>query len=255
MVSAAAMVLVSNVLQQTYHPPEKNTPPPDRALKKKPSHANHMLTKIFSRSTTASRADSESVSEGTDDTIEFDELKGVIMPCPYINPLQHKLEPRIEQIRLRLPPTTSPSGRSGASDASLSPITIARHRGETNRLLTGRISDEDLDASIAKDAGASARFEKGEIPDSFDIVKLLDIDYVVKISAYDAITTVHWKEYLDCYIKVRLPLSSSRLILPWMGCMNLSIFQHLGPVQYNRSAYTSSKKPQIPISPSYLSAK
>jgi hypothetical protein len=216
MVSAAAMVLVSNVVQQTYNPPEKNTPPPDRALKKKPSHANHMLTKIFSRSTTASRADSESVSEEADGTTGFDELKGIVTPCPYINPLQHKLEPRIEQIRLRLPPTTSPSGKSGASDASLSPITIARHRGETNRLLTGRISNEDLDAIIAKDTGA-ARFEKGDIPESFDIVKLLDIDYVVKISAYDAISTVHWKEYLDCYIKVRLSLSYSRLFPP-LGC-------------------------------------
>jgi hypothetical protein len=211
MVSAAAMVLVSNVVQQTYNPPEKNAPPPNRALKKKLNHANHMLTKIFSRSTTASTAGSESVSEEADDTAEFDELMSIVMPCPYINPLQHKLEPRVEQIRLRLPPTTSPSGKSGASDPPLSPITIAKHRGETNRLLTGRISDEDLDAIIAKDAGASARFEKGEIPDSFDVVKLLDIDYVVKISAYDTITTLHWKEYLDCYIKVRLSLYSSRL--------------------------------------------
>jgi hypothetical protein len=61
-----------------------------------------------------------------------------------------------------------------------------------------------LEAILGKHSGASTRFEKSDIPESFDIVKLLNIDYVVKISAYDAITAVHWKEYLECYIMVWL---------------------------------------------------
>src|SRR5579862_3691574 len=137
MISAAAMVLVPSVVQ-TYHPHESpaatDAAAHDRALRKKPSTANSMLTKFFSRSAAASSGkgtDLENMSEELDETIGF-ELNSLITPCPYLNPLKHKLEPRTEQIRLCLPPATPPSGKS---DASISPITIARHRGETNRLL------------------------------------------------------------------------------------------------------------------------
>jgi hypothetical protein len=130
--------------------------------------------------------------------LRLDELRGIVQPCPFVKPLEHKLQAREELSRLRRPLSES------NSEGGISVITIARRRGETIRILTGRASEEELDAIEEEEETQTGDFFK-QLAGSSRAVSKNKLDEICKVSRKltpSDCPTSTWLHYLQCYSKV-----------------------------------------------------
>lgn len=158
-----------------------------------------LIGKLFGWQSESKSVEMESLEEETEELLDPETFLGSIKPCPYIKPLEHRLQPRIEPIRSRRPPSNA------SSDVVVSPITRARKRGETNAILTGRISDEDLETGVQEDDVDGTPVEQAERNrDSFlSISDLQQIDYVAVMASHHPDGVESWRYYIECYTKAR----------------------------------------------------
>jgi hypothetical protein len=158
---------------------------------------SNLIGKLFGRQSGNKSVEMKSLKEETEELLDPETFLGSITPCPFIKPLEHRLQPRIEPIRTRRPPSNA------GSDAVVSPITRARKRGETNAILTGRVSDENLEAAVEEDDMNGTTLEKGEsCRDSLTISDLQQIDYVAVMASHQPDGVEDWRYYIECYAKV-----------------------------------------------------
>jgi hypothetical protein len=166
------------------------------AAEKKQGGSN-MIGKLFGRKTENKQLELETLEEEIDGLVDPKTLFAGITPCPFIRPLEHRLQPRIEPIRSRQPPSNA------SSDVVVSPITRARNRGETNAILSGRISDEDQEhAGQGTDINGAPLTQVDSHADSFYISDLQQIDYVSVMLSHHPAGVEVWKYYYECYTKV-----------------------------------------------------
>jgi hypothetical protein len=168
-----------------------------------------LMHKIFRKHNSKDSKAFESLSLGEEEVrdnfydsfqerIRSGELAGVVNPCPFIRPLEHRLQPRDEQVQLS-------SRNSVSSEQIISPITIARNRGEANRMLAGRISDEDLMAILEDDIPVDSKIEKvDKAKMEVYVHNALHIDTVAIALSSDDQGAARWQFYLECYSKVSL---------------------------------------------------
>jgi hypothetical protein len=164
---------------------------------------------------------------------------GNLKPAVFVRPKDpsHKgslMQPRREE---GFPPRGALS--EDGSDSFISPITRARNRAEANAILTGRVSDEDLE--FASEDNFDDSFEHAEqesfddnfeyaghgvfdnnfehhegqnvvhasfypnpaCASTFDITPKQQIEYVAAINGHGSLGVEQWKNYLECYTKVR----------------------------------------------------
>ena len=123
-----------------------------------------------------------------------------------VRPLEHRMEPRDEFATFHLPRKYDRSpldSDSLDSNSLISPITEARNRGDTNAILTGRISDEDLEHSGEEGSLNDVSFEQAlPRPKRLDVTNKQQIEYVAFMNAHDKKGTENWRYYLECYVKV-----------------------------------------------------
>ena len=129
--------------------------------------------------------------------LKMDALLGVVQPCPFLKPLEYKLEARQETSYLARPPSNA------ASMVGISPITIARKRGETNRILIGRASKDNL-ANITEEDVQPTEFFGGLAISSGNRAtsNFEQYEQVAHKMAPDASSASMWSYYIHCYAKV-----------------------------------------------------
>jgi hypothetical protein len=132
-----------------------------------------------------------------DRMLKMDELLGIVQPCPFLKPLEYKLEARQETSYLPRPPSDA------GSMIGISPITIARKRGETNRILIGRASKENL-AKITEEGVQPTEFFGGlAISSESRATRTFEqYEQVARKLAPDASSASMWSYYINCYAKV-----------------------------------------------------
>jgi len=132
--------------------------------------------------------------------LKMDELLGIVQPCPFLKPLEYKLEARQEKSYL-----PRPSSDAG-SMIGISPITIARKRGETNRILIGRASKENLAKITEEDIQPTEFFEGLAISSERRVTRNFEqYEQVARKLAPDASSVSMWSYYVNCYAKVFHP--------------------------------------------------
>lgn len=165
----------------------------------KKHRGSNMIGKLFGKKSESNLkpVELETLEEEIEGLVDPETFFGGITPCPYIRPLEHRLQPRIEPIRSRRPPSNA------SSDVVVSPITRARNRGETNAILSGRISDEDLQhAGEETDVNGAPLAQVDSHAESFYISDLQQIDYVAVMLSHHPDGVEAWRYFLECYTKV-----------------------------------------------------
>jgi hypothetical protein len=155
----------------------------------------NLIGKLFGRQSEIKPV--EPLEGETENLLDPETFLGSIKPCPFIRPLEHRLQARIEPIRSRRPPSNA------SSDVAVSPITKARKRGETNAILAGRFSDEDPEAADREDyVNGLPREEFEGLPDNLSISDLQQIEYVAVMASRHPDGVEHWRYYMECYTQV-----------------------------------------------------
>lgn len=169
------------------------------------------------------------------DKLKADELPpDLITTCPFIRPLQHKLQARTE-------PVPKPGFRTKSIDThstTSSAFAIAMNREETHRILnsalaTRNMEDSDADLSTAEIVAGESTMEnvidlpttgyQGEVEaeDSMEMQIARQLEYVAVTAAQGSGDVHHWRYYVECYSKVRgllLSCESRSMILKWFCC-------------------------------------
>ena len=168
-------------------------------IERKPS-ATTLISRFFARHSTAKENSDVEMGRFSQDIQEnalSAELRDLIGPCPFIRPLEHKLQPRTEPMRLMYRPSIS-----NINDDSSS-FEISRAR--TKRMLTSRFSDDQLASTIEEDQqeGEDYNYIPEDITEEHIGRKIhQQQEYVAVLSAQDALSARHWKYYVECYSKV-----------------------------------------------------
>jgi hypothetical protein len=132
-----------------------------------------------------------------DRMLRLDELRGIVTPCPFVKPLEHRLQAREEPKALR-----RPSAETKLEQAP-SAITIARRRGESIRILTGRKVDEDSSAVVEERMQPRDFFGNLVSSSGEHFIKgLQEIKEVARKAAPDAASISMWSYYIHCYSMV-----------------------------------------------------
>ncbi|TAQ85306.1 hypothetical protein B7494_g6363 [Chlorociboria aeruginascens] len=116
------------------------------------------------------------------------------MPCPYIRPLEHKLEPRNEP---------APRG-SRPSAAITAALRMAQNRDEAIRILNSDISDGDLYSLLGTEI-----CEQQEQPSSginIDVKQQHQRHFIATMSALDSSSISEWRAYIQNYSEGRFNL-------------------------------------------------
>lgn len=124
-------------------------------------------------------------------TGEFTDL--AISPCPFIRPLGQKLQARSEPF-LRRPAAISNHSASSA-------ITIARNRGETSGILTGRLSGAHMDTSHCSDR-QSYEEDAAKVSICANVEIARHREYVAIKAAPRRTDVMDWRLYIKCYSEV-----------------------------------------------------
>ena len=158
----------------------------------------------------------------------------LITPCPFIRPLQHKLQARTE-------PMPKPGFKTRSIDThstTSSAFAIAMNREETHRILNGALATRNMevsnaDLSTAEIVAGESTMEniinlstigyQGEMEaeDSMEVQIARQLEYVAVAATQGSGDVHHWRYYIECYSKVRCPLFSceSRSMIPrWFCC-------------------------------------
>lgn len=172
------------------------------------------MDKLFgNKSATAKESSIDEINEVDEIEItEADEFPpGLITPCPFIRPLEHKLQARSEPMPMRK--TTSFDTLCTGSSAF-----ITMNREEANRILNNKHTVDEMDSGIRDmstidgDAGDPTiesatdlyRMEYQENPeDDIETQISQQVEYTAVTSAQDSEAVHHWRYYIQCYSKVR----------------------------------------------------
>lgn len=132
---------------------------------------------------------------------------GLTTPCPFIRPLEHKLEARNE-------PQVKPRHRTRSIETlstTGSAFAVAVNRQETHRILNNPFSNENGDEMMANIPTMESVTEisgyQGEAEGDVQLQISRQIEYVAATAAADSPGVHHWSYYVQCYSKVRLLLS------------------------------------------------
>jgi hypothetical protein len=182
------------------------------------------------------------------DRARSNELRRLVVPCPFIRPLEHKLQPRLEQIRL-------PSrGATLLSQNFTSAIAIAQKGVQADRRLIAKSSDTSLMAVLADHTAASnqVNISQYQMSQSSDLQDQ-QIEDIALSASPDAGITKHWRHWLFSYSTVsKSPQPHTGVALPIHSRRNPADMW-LGPIQRPQSTYRAASEADLPISPSYLS--
>lgn len=168
-------------------------------------NSGSLITRFFGRQAEIRvlREQAENVAEVPAAVLDAQQsvaLEGLVSPCPFIRPLEHKLVARCEPKPKALMQRASVSSAGGGNVT----IAIARKRGEANKMLTGRASRVEQ----------PSMFEIGTVPNLDGVSSIafhesnvsahlrLQRDYVAALAGPDAHAVKEWKFYVECYSEV-----------------------------------------------------
>jgi hypothetical protein len=169
-----------------------------RVIERKPS-ATGMINRFFGRhSTTAKENGAVEIGNFSQEPQETDmlaELRGIITPCPFIRPLEHKLQPRTEPRRLMHRPSIATMNDDSSS--------IEMSRKRARRMLANPFPDDDLRSTLEGE-GEEDEYVAEDITEERISRKISQQqEYVSIISAPNAVAARDWKYYIKCYSRVR----------------------------------------------------
>lgn len=132
---------------------------------------------------------------------------GLITPCPFIRPLEHKLEARNEPIGAM--PRLKKKARSfdTLSTSNSSAFQIAMNREKAHRILDNTIAIQgasavDLSATYSV-TGLAATGSQEEAQENMEVQLEQQIQHVAADAAMNTQYTHHWSYWIQCYSKVR----------------------------------------------------
>ena len=138
---------------------------------------------------------------------------GLIKPCPFIRPLEHKLQARSEP-RGAMPRFLKKARSFDTISTCRSSVPhVATHRETRNRVLSNSNSsgfaalhgDEVVADSSTKSSMTDLQLAgHREVPQNdMETHISQQLDHVAKDAAEDSLTVDHWDYYIQCYSKVR----------------------------------------------------
>lgn len=176
------------------------------------------------------RIQSEDYQQTSEHTAD-DDPAGLITPCPFIRPLEHKLLARIEP----MPKLYSGARSIDTFSTTSSSLAIAMNREEAHRRLNNRLEAENMEESFADLSTADSvavesaldsvsapptvrHQERIETEDDMSLQIARQLEYVAVTAAQGSEAVHHWRYYIECYSKVRgfffglrVPISNSKL--------------------------------------------
>jgi hypothetical protein len=186
---------------------------------------NKFMSKFFSNKPSTPK-------ETTNDETSVDELRqlgefppGLIMPCPFIRPLEHKLQARSEPMNSASKPKTKPRSIDTLSTSGSSASQIAVNGDKTHRILNNTFAGEGVkgkmldlstmgsaaDGSIMESiTDLSAAENQEDAEDDMEVQISRQLEYVAVIAAEGSQVVHHWAYYIQCYSKVRQPLPNNK---------------------------------------------
>ena len=193
----------------------------------KPTSSTSKDTSIYKhiQSEELEHPEKHKVSEEYEQSAEYEQLNepkadelpcDLITPCPFIRPLQHKLQARTEPMPKLGFKTRSIDTHSTTSSA----FAIAMNREETHRILnsalvTRNMEDSNADLSTAEIVVGESTMEniidlsttgyQGEVEaeDSMEVQIARQLEYVAVTAAQGSGDVHHWRYYIECYSKVK----------------------------------------------------
>ena len=161
------------------------------------------------------RIQSEDYQQTSEHTAD-DDPAGLITPCPFIRPLEHKLLARIEP----MPKLYSGARSIDTFSTTSSSLAIAMNREEANRRLNSGLEAENMEESVADLSTAdsiavesalesvtalSIEGHQGRIEaeEGMDLQIARQLEYVAVTAAQGSEAVHHWRYYIECYSKVR----------------------------------------------------
>lgn len=174
---------------------------PTLQLIERKASATGLISRFFARHSTATKENNAGemvhFSQDIQESALSAQLRGLVTPCPFIRPLEHKLQPRTEPMRLMHRPSIATINHDSSS--------IEISRALTKRVLTNRLSDDDLAGTIEEVLQDDEDYDY--IPDDITeehITRKIyqQQEYVAVLSAQNALSARDWKYYVACYSKV-----------------------------------------------------
>lgn len=169
---------------------------------KKPGN-NKLMSIFFGKQSTMTKETPVSEMSSTDKLKQHEDpndLGGLVTPCPYIRPLEHKLQARFEP-RPRPKPASTATASTGGSA-----IAIATNREKANRILNGSLLSEETDSVTDLSTTEPGEELEGDIDSQIS----QQLEYVAVTSAHDSEVVQHWRYYIECYSKVRILIPDVR---------------------------------------------
>jgi hypothetical protein len=169
-----------------------------RVIERKPS-ATALISRFFGRHpTTAKENSAVEIGNFSQDTQETDipaELRAIITPCPFIRPLEHKLQPRTEPRRLMHQPSVATLN----DDSSF----IEMSRKRARRMIANPFPDDDLRSALEGEGEEDGYVAEDITEERISRNISQQQEYVSTISAPNAIAARDWRYYIKCYSRVR----------------------------------------------------
>jgi hypothetical protein len=183
----------SDLLSSNMAPQSSKTSSISTGSMKKPGN-NKLLSIFFGKQSTMPKENTVPEMSFLDKLKHQDtanDFRGLVTPCPFIRPLEHKLQARFE-------PRPRPKAASVATASTgSSAMAIAINREEANRILNSSLlaqTDSVTELSTT---------EHGEgLESDIDSQISQQLEYVAVTSAYDSEAVQHWRYYIECYSKV-----------------------------------------------------